>query len=71
LNTSLTFVVGAIIVGARIDRFNPRRSSEFEPSNIPLMTLGTFILWFGWYGFNGGSTLALINGGKKLHADLL
>jgi Amt family ammonium transporter len=59
-------LTGAIIVGARIDRFNPRRSSEFEPSNIPLMTLGTFILWFGWYGFNGGSTLALINGAYEV-----
>ena len=33
--------------------------APFSPSSIPLVTLGTFILWMGWYGFNGGSQLAL------------
>ena len=33
--------------------------APFAPSSIPLVTLGTFILWMGWYGFNGGSQLAL------------
>jgi Amt family ammonium transporter len=52
---------GALIVGPRLGRFeNP---SEFAPHNVGLQTLGTFILWFGWYGFNCGSTLAFDGAG--------
>ncbi|MGM0412570.1 MAG: ammonium transporter [Pseudomonadota bacterium] len=51
-------LAGAILLGPRLDRFdeagNPR---ELPPHNLLLTTLGVFILWFGWFGFNGGSTL--------------
>jgi Amt family ammonium transporter len=53
-------LVGAIAVGARKGRFDGSTSAdEFNPHNLPLIVLGTFILWFGWYGFNCGSTLGL------------
>lgn len=53
-------LVGVIMVGPRIGRFRPNGSvRSFESSSIPLTALGTLILWFGWFGFNGGSTLAL------------
>merc|ERR1712187_1104912 len=53
-------LVGAIVVGPRKGRFDPSSSeSEFNPHSLPLIVLGTFILWFGWYGFNCGSTLGL------------
>ena len=51
---------GAIILGARKGKYG--KDGKVNPlpgSNIPLATLGTFILWMGWYGFNGGSVLAL------------
>ena len=51
---------GAIILGARTGRFG--KGGQVTPmpgSNIPLATLGTFILWLGWFGFNGGSQLVL------------
>ncbi|WP_110926762.1 ammonium transporter [Bacillus massiliglaciei] len=45
-------------LGARKGRFNSDGSANvFAPSNIPLASAGTFILWFGWFGFNAGSTL--------------
>ena len=53
-------LVGAIILGPRKGKFGP--NGEVQPipgANLPLATLGTFILWFGWFGFNGGSQLAL------------
>lgn len=52
-------LVGAIIVGPRTGRFDENPTESFEPHNIPFCVLGTFALWFGWYGFNPGSTLAL------------
>ncbi len=53
-------LTGAIILGARKGKYNKAGGINPLPgSNIPLATLGTFILWMGWYGFNGGSVLAL------------
>jgi Amt family ammonium transporter len=53
-------LAGAIIIGPRIGRFGKDGSSTPIPaSSIPLATLGTFILWLGWFGFNGGSQLAI------------
>lgn len=51
---------GALILGARKGKYGPNGSVTPMPgSSIPLATLGTFILWLGWFGFNGGSQLAL------------
>ncbi len=53
-------LTGAIILGARRGRYDADGRVRVLPgSNLPLATLGTFILWFGWFGFNGGSQLAL------------
>eukprot|EP01122_Echinamoeba_exundans_P010862 TRINITY_DN4154_c0_g1_i1.p1 TRINITY_DN4154_c0_g1~~TRINITY_DN4154_c0_g1_i1.p1 ORF type:complete len:587 (-),score=143.59 TRINITY_DN4154_c0_g1_i1:13-1773(-) len=54
--------VGAWIVGPRLGRFDPELKGHFDPHNQSFMMLGTMILWFGWYGFNPGSTQALANG---------
>lgn len=52
-------LTGAIILGARAGKFGEDgRVNPMPGSNIPLATLGTFILWLGWFGFNGGSQLA-------------
>ncbi len=53
-------LAGALVVGPRLGKF--RRDGTVRPtppSNILIVTLGVFILWFGWFGFNGGSQLAL------------
>ena len=53
-------LAGAIIIGARTGKFGSDGSVHPMPgSNLPLATLGTFILWLGWFGFNGGSQLAM------------
>ena len=53
-------LAGALIVGPRLGKFRPDGSARpTVPSNIPIVTLGVFILWLGWFGFNGGSQLAL------------
>jgi ammonium transporter, Amt family len=52
-------LAGAIVLGPRLGKYNSDGSSNAIPGhNIPLATLGVFILWFGWYGFNPGSTLS-------------
>lgn len=51
-------LAGIIVVGPRIGRFRPDGTANLMSGhNVPLAALGTFILWFGWYGFNSGSTL--------------
>jgi Amt family ammonium transporter len=53
-------LAGAIILGPRLGKFGKDgRVNPMPGSNLALATLGTFILWLGWFGFNGGSQLAL------------
>ena len=53
-------LVGAILVGPRRHKYRADGSIRTTPpSNVPIVTLGVFILWLGWFGFNGGSQLAL------------
>ena len=52
-------LAGAILLGARTGKYRAGRVNPMVGSNMPLATLGTFILWLGWFGFNGGSQLAL------------
>ena len=54
-------LVGALIVGPRIGKFGPDGKPRAIPGHsVTLGALGIFILWFGWYGFNAGSTLAAV-----------
>jgi len=53
-------LAGVILLGARKGKYGP--NGEVRPiqgANLPMATLGTFILWMGWFGFNGGSVLKL------------
>ncbi len=55
-------LAGAIVLGPRIGKYGPDgRVNAIPGHNIPLAALGVFILWFGWYGFNPGSTTAAIS----------
>jgi Amt family ammonium transporter len=54
----ISALVGAWLLGPRIGRFNKDGSANvIAGHSLPLATIGVFILWFGWYGFNAGSTL--------------
>jgi ammonium transporter, Amt family len=57
-------LAGAIILGARIGKYKEGRVIPMLGSNLPLATLGTFILWLGWFGFNGGSQLYMNTAGN-------
>lgn len=51
-------LAGIMVVGSRMGRFDQQgRAREIRGHNLTLVALGGFILWFGWFGFNGGSTL--------------
>jgi len=52
-------LAGALVLGARTGKYRDGRVVPMPGANLPLATLGTFILWLGWFGFNGGSQLAM------------
>jgi len=52
-------LMGAIIIGARKGKYVDGKVNPIPGSNMPLATLGVFILWLGWFGFNGASQLAM------------
>lgn len=52
-------LAGAMVLGPRIGKYKDGRTVPMPGSNLALATLGTFILWMGWFGFNGGSQLAM------------
>ena len=52
-------LAGAIVLGPRLGKYKDGKVNPMPGSNLALATLGTFILWLGWFGFNGGSQLAM------------
>ena len=65
-------LAGMLVVGPRLGKF--RRDGTVRPtppSNILLVTLGVFILWFGWFGFNGGSQLALASAADAVSMSIV
>ena len=52
-------LAGALVLGARTGKYRDGRVVPMPGANLPLATLGMFILWLGWFGFNGGSQLAM------------
>jgi Amt family ammonium transporter len=55
-------LAGVLVLGARKGKYGPNGEINAIPgANMPLATLGTFILWLGWFGFNGGSELMVSN----------
>jgi Amt family ammonium transporter len=62
---ALAALAGALILGPRIGRFGPGgENQQIAGHNVPYAVLGVIILWFGWFGFNPGSTLATQSGDK-------
>ncbi|MBB04763.1 MAG: ammonium transporter [Pseudooceanicola sp.] len=57
-------LAGALILGPRIGKYKGNRTVPMPGSNLTLATLGTFILWLGWFGFNGGSQLYMDTAGN-------
>ena len=54
-------LAGVLLLGARKGKYAGNRVNAIPGSNLPLAALGTFILWLGWFGFNGGSELKISN----------
>ena len=54
-------LAAVIIIGPRIGKYSEANKGKFTGSSFPLAVLGTLILWFGWFGFNGGSNGAMDN----------
>ena len=54
-------IAGVLLLGARKGKYEGGKVKAIPGANLPLATLGTFILWLGWFGFNGGSELKISN----------
>lgn len=54
-------LAGVLLLGARKGKYSNGKIKAIPGANLPLATLGTFILWLGWFGFNGGSELKISN----------
>ena len=54
-------LAGVIVLGSRSGKYKDGKVQAMPGANLPLATLGTFILWLGWFGFNGGSELIISN----------
>ncbi|SFD02360.1 ammonium transporter [Tropicimonas isoalkanivorans] len=57
-------LAGALVLGPRLGKYKDGRVNPYPGSNLALATLGTFILWLGWFGFNGGSQLYMDTAGN-------
>jgi len=64
-------IISAVFVGPRLGRFDPEKKKSFSGHSIPLATLGVLILWFGWYGFNPGSQLAIASAADTAAVSLI
>ncbi len=51
-------LIGAFLLGPRIGKYMPQGMKAIPGHNLPMATIGVFLLWFGWFGFNGGSVLS-------------
>lgn len=59
-------LAGIMLVGARIGKYKDGKVNDFPGSSVPLAVIGVFLLWLGWFGFNGGSVLSAAPGATSL-----
>ncbi|SHM56367.1 ammonium transporter, Amt family [Cyclobacterium lianum] len=59
-------LIGAYLLGPRIGKYKEGKTNAIPGHNLPLATFGVFLLWFGWFGFNGGSVLSADPGAVSL-----
>lgn len=64
-------LVGAILIGPRIGKYTNGKSNAIPGHNLVIGSLGVFILWFGWFGFNAGSELAISGDSANSVAGIL
>merc|ERR1719361_1490144 len=71
LTGGVSSLMGSLIAGARKDRWAKGKDDDFQANNLAHVVLGTFFLWFGWYGFNCGSTLSFSDVSTATTASLV
>ena len=59
-------LAGIMLLGSRIGKYRDGKVNDFPGSSVPLATIGVFLLWLGWFGFNGGSVLSADPGAVSL-----